>query len=160
MLKVIVDLSKKKLTVDGNTFTVSCLVRTFAGDNDWRKSNQVVYSTPLPDTEEPRPYDPRPFPKGTWRITGLEYTDDPVYAPVKIKTNAFQYLPVWELKDGQYYEQTLEETRDSCYWLHFSKGSSTTLGCIRLNSEEDANTIACILAPYLDSGDIVFLEVI
>ncbi len=59
------------------------------------------------------PYMPRPFPLGTWRITGIEKTDNPEFAPLKIKTDAYQMVQTWELDaEGGYSNPTGEYVRD------------------------------------------------
>ena len=149
-----VDLSDKTLTVDNKKFFISCVVRNEL--NGWRKKSQVVKSIP-----KDRPIYPRPFPKGAWKISGVEYSDDPVYAPVKIKTNAFKMLPIWKLDDKCNYEsKTAEYTRDEAYWLHYADGSTTTLGCIRLNSPADAIALAKIIETELETSCYVKLEVV
>jgi hypothetical protein len=42
-------------------------------------------------------YMPRVFPRGEWRITGVEWTRARDFAPVKIKTDAWQSVRVWAL---------------------------------------------------------------
>ncbi len=149
-----VNLEEKTLKINGKTFFISCVVRNEL--NGWRKKDQVIKSVP-----DRKPVYPRHFPVGSWRITGVEYTDDPVFAPVKIKTNAYQLLSVWELtKKGNYKRRSNEVTKSTCYWLHHSAGSSTTLGCIRLNSPADALKIAAIVEKELENVDSIPLEVI
>lgn len=149
-----VNLKLKTLKINDETFFVSCIVRNEV--NGWRTPSQVIRS--IPDN---KPVYPRPFPKGTWKIYGVEYTDDKEYAPVKIKTDAFHMLPVWELdSEGNYNTKTKEYTRDEAYWLHYSEGSTTTLGCIRLDSPHDAIMFANIVERELKYVDYIKLEVI
>jgi hypothetical protein len=109
------------------------------------------------------PYDPRPFPKGRWKITGVEWQrekgfDRRTYGPVKIRTDAWQWVTVWELDgEGDYLRETEERVRDTCYWLHYSE-FATTLGCIRLDSPVDAARIGNAIAEALNDG-VVELEV-
>ena len=107
----------------------SCLVRNEV--NGWRQNNQVVYS--LPDE---LPYQPRIFPVGRWEIGEPLECKDPYKAPYFIPTNAFQMLPVWEIKDGHYVKATDKMTRDDGYGLHCST-SNTTLGCIKIINLDD-----------------------
>jgi hypothetical protein len=84
---------------------------------------------------------PRPFPSGTWRITGIvphkDKAKDPYLYPYFIATNAFQMLDEWELDDsGGYVKKTGKRIKDTAYGLHFST-SYWTQGCIRIADEKD-----------------------
>jgi len=146
-MTITADLAKGCLTVDGARFSVSCRVRALRDGT--RRSDEVTRAIP-----GGAPYDPRPFPKGTWRITGIERQKDKkfdpaVYGPVKIRTDAWQEVKAWELDgDGDYLRETERAVRDEGYLLHYSE-SRTTLGCIRLASPEDAETIAAVIEKVL-----------
>jgi hypothetical protein len=90
-----------------------------------------------------------------WRVTGLDWQkeegfDPRTYGPVKIRTDAWQWVYVWELdEDRDYRRKTERRVKDTCYWLHYSAFAST-LGCIRLASPEDATLIARIITRVLD----------
>jgi hypothetical protein len=111
------------------------------------------------------PYDPQPFPKGLWTVTGVEWQRDAkfdfnTYGPVKIKTDAWQMVNVWELdEEGDYLKPTDVRVRDTCYWLHYSR-FGTTLGCIRLASPDDAIKIAEKVVSVFRNNDVVSLEVV
>lgn len=153
-MKALLNLKENTLKIDSFMFSISNLVRNEL--NGWRKKDQVIRSIP-----HNKPVYPRQFPKGSWKIYGVQYTNDPVFAPVKILTDAFQVLPVWTLdEDGNYGEKTIELTRDSAYWFHYSKNSKTTLGCIRENSPTDALKIAELIENELKIVDSIDLEVI
>jgi len=78
---------------------------------------------------------------------------------VKIRTDAFQWVKTWELdEDKDYLRETERQVRDSGYLLHYST-SSTTLGCIRLASPNDAESIALILKRLLNQGEAIQMEV-
>jgi hypothetical protein len=100
-----------------------------------------------------------------WNVTGVERQkekkfDSNTYGPVKIRTDAWQPVKAWELDgDGDYFRETDREVKDSGYLLHYSK-SSTTLGCIRLDSPGDAETIAGVIQRVLGQGEKVQLEVV
>ena len=89
------------------------------------------------------PYMPRPFPKGKWNITQIEYTNDPEFAPVKIKTDAHQLVQLWALDDKGGYDHGLTVlVDDSGYYLHWSEFSHTTLGCGRVGNNTSRQVIA------------------
>jgi len=89
------------------------------------------------------PYMPRPFPKGKWDITQIEYTASPDFAPVKIKTNAHQLVQLWALDDKGGYDHGLTILiGDSGYYLHWSEHSSTTLGCGRVGDNTSRQVLA------------------
>ncbi|MDR0455851.1 MAG: hypothetical protein LBH20_04100 [Treponema sp.] len=157
-MKITADLTKRQLLVNGAVFSVSCRVRTVCDGT--RGRDEVVRS--IPDN---LPYDPMPFPKGLWNITGVERQEDKgfdrsVYGPVKIRTDARQKVNVWELDaDGDYRKESERQINDAGYLLHYS-ASGTTLGCIRLDSPADAETIAGVIQRLFEKGEAVQLEVV
>jgi hypothetical protein len=156
-MRITADVNAGRLILPGAEYPVSNRVRTLRDGT--RKAYEVVFT--IPDS---LPYDPRPFPKGLWRITGLDWQkergfDRRTYGPVKIRTNAWQAVNVWELdEDGDYLRETERRTADGGYWLHYSD-SGTTLGCIRLASPEDAEAAAALIARAMDR-EPVELEVV
>ncbi len=109
------------------------------------------------------PYMPRKFPKGTWRIEAVEDTEDPEFAPVKIKTNAHQLVETWTLDSlGGYDKPTGKMVDDAGYHLHWSAGSRTTLGCGRVGTDSPKQVLklAGIIRDAMKSGELVTLEVI
>ena len=159
-MRIIADLSKGTLLVNGAVFQITCNVRSLSNKQRRRKSDDVARSIP-----DYLPYDPRPFLKGLWEITAVEWQDKVgfdawTYGPVKIRTNAWCWVNVWELdKDGDYLRETERRVKDGAYHLHYSS-SSTTLGCIRLASPKDARAIAGIVQGALKQGEPVELEVV
>jgi hypothetical protein len=152
-MKIIADLNAGRLIFPDTVFPVSNRIRTLRDGT--REASEVVRS--IPDN---LPYDPQPFPKGLWRITGLDWQkernfDPRTYGPVKIRTDAWQWVNVWELDaDGDYLRETERRVKDTCYWLHYS-AFKTTLGCIRLDSPDDAIVIAHIITRALDREEVL-----
>jgi hypothetical protein len=160
-MKILADLKEGKLIVDSEEFGeygISCKVRSLA--NGDRMRSQIVRSIP-----DDLPYDPRPFPKGLWKITAVEWRkdkgfDEDVYGQVKIRTDAFQVVNAWQLdEDGDYLMETTRQIRDSGYLLHWS-ASNTTLGCIRIDTPEIAVQIGKTIEAAFNAGETVQLEVI
>ena len=155
-MRLIADLSAGRLILPDAAYAVSNRVRSLRDGT--RRSYEVIRS--IPDN---LPYDPLPFPKGLWNITGVEWQkergfDPRTYGPVKIRTDAWQWVNAWRLDmEGDYLQETEERVKDICYWLHYSV-SQTTLGCIRLASPEDAVVIAGSIVRVL-GGEPVELEV-
>jgi hypothetical protein len=152
------DAKNGTLTVpESGVYPISSRVRTLSAGT--RMSHEVVRSIPAG-----KPYDPRSFPVGIWRVTGLDWQKDKrfdprTYGPVKILTDAWQAVRVWELDEhGDYFRETEEATRDEGYWLHYS-ASKTTLGCVRLDSTADAIAVANAVQRAWDRGETVELEV-
>jgi hypothetical protein len=147
-VRITVDLSAGRLIFPDKVFFISNRIRTLRDGT--REASEVIRS--IPDN---MPYDPRPFPRGLWRVTGLDWQkekgfDPRTYGPVKIRTDAWQMVKVWELDaDGDYSRETERLVKDTCYWLHYS-AFTTTLGCVRLASPEDATVIARIITRALD----------
>ena len=107
------------------------------------------------------PYMPRQFPKGEWNITGIEYTKNPEFAPVKIKTDAWQKVQVWALDDKGGYDHPVDSyVNDSGYYLHWAQFSKTTLGCGRVETENEVRRLAELIKPALDRKESVTLEVV
>jgi hypothetical protein len=157
-MNIKVTLDKMSLEADGKFYPVSNYIRTIKDGT--RKASEVVRS--IPDN---RPYDPQHFPKGTWKITGLDWERDKhfdyrTYGPVKIKTDAWQWVEVWETDDeGDYIRKTAQLVKDTCYWLHYSQ-FSTTLGCLKFNSPDDAIDLANKIQAAWNKGEEVTLEVV
>ncbi|MDR3019885.1 MAG: hypothetical protein LBU66_03160 [Treponema sp.] len=157
-MKIIADLSKGKLILnDYVRFEITCRVRTVK--NGDRKKSEVICTIP-----QGYPYDPMTFPKGSWKVTGVEWQKDykfdySVYGPVKIRTDAWQWAKIWELDEkGCYLKERGDEIQDYGYLLHYST-SSTTLGCIRIASPQDAESIARLIEDSLKRGETADLEV-
>jgi hypothetical protein len=155
-MKLTANMAEGRLSAGTAVYPIGNRIRTIRDGT--RGASEVVRC--IPDN---LPYDPLPFPKGVWRITGLDWQmacgfDPRTYGPVKIRTDAWQWVTVWELDaDGDYLRDTERRVKDTCYWLHYSVFSST-LGCIRLASPQDATAIATILAAMREGP--VELEVV
>ena len=130
---------------------VSCVVRNEL--NGWRKYDQVVYTIP-----GGRPYMPRDFPEGRYIVGRPFERKDPYRAPYFIPTNAVREVPVWKVLAGKYLEPTGEYEIDRDYGLHYSS-SGTTLGCIKIETLDDAVFLGEQIMHVLDEGHEVALEV-
>ena len=161
-MTIYTNLDTGKLHVGDANFSVSCNVRSIRDGT--RQSYEVIKTTSINPEYKDKPYDPLPFPKGTWNITGLvwqidKHFDANTYGPVKILTDAWQWVNVWELDEyGDYLRESALKVKDECYWIHYSK-SITTLGCIRAASEKDILTIAGFIQNAYSRGEKVFIEV-
>jgi hypothetical protein len=135
-------LSKRILIANGCKFQISCNVRTLKDGTRGREAKEVRYCIP-----DKLPYDPLPFPKGIWNITAVEWQKDynfdkREYGDVRIRTDAFQLVNIWELdKDGNYWRPTDKWVKDFGYLIHYSE-SLTTLGCIRGATQLEVTTLA------------------
>lgn len=136
------------LIVDGKQYKATCPVRNEL--NGERTSNQIVKTYPANQNEPRKVYQPRKFPTGWWRIKPPVWTADIDYAPVKIPTDATRRVMTF---DGGI-------QRDAFYHLHYSEKSLTTLGCIRLNSAEEAKEIARTIEAAIKNHKEPWLEVI
>ena len=119
---------------------------------------QVVYAmTSDPYTRSP--VMPRTFPKGSWRVYKPRRRDDRYLAPFFIPTDGEQYLPVWTLDaKGGYDKVGKGMVLDLGYGLHFST-SLTTVGCIRIHSEQDLLWLVDIINRMIDSREEITLNV-
>jgi hypothetical protein len=157
-MKLIANMKIGKLTVNDKSFSISNDVRTL--QNGTRRRHEVIRSIP-----GNFPYMPAKFPGGLWNITGLEWQaekkfDFRTYGPVKIRTDAWQYVKIWVLdEDGDYLRETEQNTKDFGYLLHYSE-SKTTLGCIRIGTSDEAVTLGMLLEKALENKETITLEVI
>lgn len=128
----------------------------------WSKvRNELNKLRPIPGqhdiciSSDGQPVMPRPFPSGTWRITGFKEHPDPKWNsgylyPVFIATDAFNILDVWELDDqGFYLRPAYKTTRDYANGLHFST-SAYSHGCLRIAKEDDVRWLWKTLVPGED----------
>lgn len=140
-------------------FPASCDVRNEL--NNRRKLNnpkEVVKTFPYDDKR--KPYMPRQFPSGIFKIIGIEWTDEPEFAPCKIKTTASREVFTWKLdNDGCYKERTDEIQVDTAYWMHHSN-YKTTLGCIRIDDYDHAEKLGMFVEELLNDGETLFIEVL
>ncbi|MDC7234980.1 MAG: hypothetical protein PQJ58_17230 [Spirochaetales bacterium] len=138
------------------TYKATCRVRNEI--NSKRKKSQVVKTYPKGD--ERLPYMPRRFPTGVWEVFKPIWTNDIEFWPVKIPTNAVRRVLAWYTEKGEYSESSEIIQDDAYYHLHFSRDSISTLGCIRLNSANDAEQIARRIEGLQAAGHQVLLEVV
>jgi hypothetical protein len=148
---------EKELLIEEKVFKADCDVRNEI--NDRRKSHQIVKTFPRSAPGDRQAYMPRKFPTGIWQVKKPVWTDNPEYWPVKIPTDAVRQVMTWDVKRGVYTGPTGTVQDDSFYHLHFARDSITTLGCIRLDSEQDAREIASFVEEKLKAGEDVWLEV-
>ena len=140
-------------------YPASCNVRhELNGRRLLHNTADVVYTFPVGGHR--KPYMPRQFPSGIYKITKVEWTEDPEYAPVKIRTTATRDVFIWDLDYRGGYDKPTEEIQsDSQYHIHFTD-SPTTLGCIKCNKREDMVLLAKMIEPIVVAGEDVYLEVL
>lgn len=161
-MKLIWNRTKNDLSVGEVHFTVTNEVRNDLNKRRALHDPRQVVNTVVNGRWGP-PYMPQQFPAGTWKITAVEDTADPEFAPIKIRTDARQPVFVWALDDKGGYDHPTDTTvMDSGYHLHYAAGSRTTLGCGRVgtNSPEQVRKLASIIREAFKRGDAVELEVI
>lgn len=160
-MKALYNIEERTLTLGGIVFRANNFVRTDKdGTRSLDKKSDVIYPIVNGQYDYKRPVMPDHFPKGKWHITSIEYTEDPTFAPVKIKTDAHQMLKVWTLDpDGSYGKETDEWVDDSGYYFHAS-WSRTSLGCGILESKKAALKLAKLCEACLTKGEVLDLEVV
>ena len=134
----------------------TCKVRTLL--NGQRQTNEIVKSFSRNGSRIA--YDPRQFPSGIFNITGVEWTEDPEFAPVKIKTDAVRPVYSWKTENGIYKKVTTNVVQDFGYWMHYCLEFKTTLGCIRIGSPANAIKLGKMIEPLLDKNKKICLEVL
>jgi len=149
------------LEYQGIHFRVTCKVRNEIDLMYIRRlhdKKEVIYAI-VNGQKTNIPYMPRKFPKGTWEITGIEASIDPIFAPFKIRTNAQQMVNAWTLDSkGGYDKPTERQVLDGGYLLHCST-SVTTHGCGRVETEKQIRKLIGLISKEMESGK-VYLEVV
>lgn len=140
-----IQFNGKEIAAFHRKIEATCLVRT--RENGEREADQIV-KTLGQTTPRGLPYDPRPFPPGTWEITRVaDMGDDTEYAPVFIDTGATQILNAWELdEEGDYLRATKQRFIGRGYGIHHARWnpggglvpSRTTLGCLNIIEPDNA----------------------
>ena len=144
-------------------FTVTCEVRNELNGRRKLHNPDEVVNVVQANGMWGHAYMPRRFPKGKWQITQVIYTGEPVFAPVKIITNAHQKVELWNLdKNGGYEKPSGIYADDYGYHLHWSKNSRTTLGCGRVgyDSAKEVLALAALIEASIKAGEPVVLEVL
>jgi hypothetical protein len=145
------------LSCDGNSIPCSCDVRNEL--NGRRKHVEKPVFTENEDGSRGKPYFPRPFPKGEWRVVSILPKIDAYMAPFFISTNAHQTVAVWDEVRDHYFRPTGEEVEDYGYGLHCSS-SPTTLGCGRIASKDDLSALIGSIREAWVRGEEVTISVI
>jgi hypothetical protein len=162
-MKIVWNRDAGKAECCGEEFAITCDVRNeLNGRRKLHDRNEVV-NTVTADGRWGHAYMPRPFPKGNWKITGVEKTSVPVFAPVKVTTNAHQKVEAWNLDGrGGYDKPSGIYEEDYGYHLHWSEASRTTLGCGRVGVEScrQALALAELVKAARERGEEVELEVV
>jgi len=156
------DRDKEVLTLGDEKFTVTNRVRNEL-DKSRKLHNPKEVVRAITNGQYGSPVMPRKFPKGIWNITEIEYTKARDFAPIKIKTDAFQKVQVWALDEAGGYDHALTAyVDDAGYYLHWSEFSSTTIGCGRVgtDSDKEIRRLAELIEPALKRGEKVKLEVV
>jgi hypothetical protein len=161
-VKLTWDRDRGKLSYLDKVIDVTCYVRNEL-NGERSLDSKPVYTTDAAGATNGAgksvPYMPRPFPKGTWTVTGVYPKSDPYMAPEFIATDARQTVTPWTVIDG-HYGAPVEgaQAMDYAYGLHNST-SRTTLGCGRiLNLQARADLVAAVKAAWA-RGEEVSLEV-
>ena len=163
-MKLIWNRDKGEARIEGGqVFRITCDVRNELNGRRRLHDRDDVVNTVRENGTWGHAYMPRPFPKGTWNITGVEKTAVPVFAPFKIKTNAHQKVELWNLDGhGGYDRASGVFAEDYGYHLHWSERSLTTLGCGRVgaNTSSEVAALAALVSEALGRGEGVVLEVV
>ena len=155
---IIANKQTGKLSINGYSFAIRNKVRSLREGT--RAASEVIKT--LPDNF---PYDPQTFPVGRWRITKIEWQkekgfDYNTYGPVKIFTDAWQWVNVWALdENNDYIRETGQLVKDHGYSVHYSN-YTTSWGCILFKSADNAVTVANFIQAELAKGATVELEVL
>jgi hypothetical protein len=139
------------LIFDGNMVRCSCNVRNEL--NKQRSPTEVVHTMP-----NKKPYYPRIFPDGLWKVSWPRERTDKERAPFFIPTDATQRVRVWDVKDGRYTMPTEFWDIDTGYGLHFSE-SKTTLGCIKIEAVADLLEMVKKIDEALREKEDIYLRV-
>ena len=135
--------------VDNGKDVLKMAVTNNVRKRDLESPEDVVYTIP-----GGKPYMPRQFPLGVWKILGVRAKTNPYLAPFYIVTDAWQTVEEWSLDDeGTYLAPTGRMVGDSGYGIHFST-SSTTLGCIKIINKSDLVLLAKMVGEKVNKEPI------
>jgi len=157
-MKMVARLEDGTLTVDGfpRVIPIRCDVRNEL--NGRRDPTEVVYTLP-----GGRPYYPRQFPKGRWKITDVRARSDSYRKPFFIATDASQLVDEWSVSESggrpKYDKPTGRKVVDREYGLHYST-SPTTTGCIKILQLQDLLELVDLIKASLLLGEVITLEVV
>lgn len=157
---------ENKLIFGSKEFNVTNRVRNEIDPANVRRLHEAseVRYTVNADRSPGKPYMPRKFPKGVWEITGVEYQKDQNfdihdYGQVRIRTNAHQQVQLWSLDVNGGYDKPIQQLVDDFgYLFHYSE-SGTTLGCGKIDTQNNAIVIAELCERALDNGHL-YIEVV
>lgn len=136
---------------------IPCSCRVKNEVNKLRNPWAIVHGELVNGDEGPA-FQPRQFPVGRWKVTGVGRRSSPYLAPFFISTNAHQEMPAWTVLEGHYIVQSGETFDDWGYGLHCS-ASLTTLGCIRIDDESHLTMLISIIKAAWADKDEVYLVV-
>jgi hypothetical protein len=156
LIHVSLDEGKLRVKEIDRDVPISCDVRNEL--NGRRGPGEVVFTMP-----GGRPYYPRQFPRGRWRVTDVRARADPYRAPFFIATDAYQEVEEWITEDGpdhrpRYVRPSGRRVVDMEYGLHAST-SPTTTGCIKIMHKADLLALVDLIRPALARGEPVEIEV-
>ena len=127
------------------------------------RSEPDAKTFPLNAREERQYYFPREFPGGIWNIEKSVPKNDDIFGKVYIPTTAYQSVSVYgpvsgakpvKTKEGRFIPTDTQQ--DTAYGLHFSE-SGTTQGCIKFDSQPDADRFARITDSVIAKSGIATL---
>lgn len=153
MKMIVFKRAKEQLIYNNKTIWAWNKIRSL--ENKKRLLTEVVFSEPVDG--DPKPYDPKLFPIGTWSVFLPTSKTDKYLSPFFIPTDAKQIVETYSVADGFYLKKNGTQM-DSGYGIHFST-SSTTLGCIRIANEKDLLDLVQFISECIKSGETVKLTV-
>ena len=162
---MLIQFTGRELLAFGRASPATCIVRNEL--NGWRKRDQVVMT--MGQTTPPGlAYYPRQFPPGEWEIVReVAMPQDSEYWPVWIDTAARQRLREWETERGEYYRPVMRWFEGRGYGIHHARyekngemvRSNTTLGCINIESPDDARRIGEEIRTAFDMKHQIYIQV-
>jgi hypothetical protein len=161
-MRIVWDIEKGKAVFCGKDFIITSDVRNELNGRRRLHDKREVVNVVTAAGVYGKAYMPRRFPRGLWEVTAIEETDNRVFAPFKIKTNAHQIVDTWALDSSGGYDRKSGGTADDYgYYLHWCAGSKTTLGCGRVGSDTPRQVILLVelIRSAWKRGEQVFLTV-
>lgn len=129
----------------------SCNVRNEL--NGLRGMDEIVRTMP-----GGKPYMPRIFPKGMWKVGVPVIRDTPELSPYFIPTDAYQMLPIWNTLNGNYVSPSNVMEKDTAYGIHYSEYKNT-LGCIKVRNMKDLIELVSEIKKCLQRKEDVYVTV-
>ena len=136
-----------------NNLMIPCSCNVRNEINGKRGMDEIVKTMP-----NGHAYMPRVFPVGVWEVGFPIPRYSKELAPYFIPTNAWQMLPIWNVKGNSYVSPSDVTDKDTAYGIHYSEFQNT-LGCIKVRNMPDLIELVKAIKECFKRKEKVYLHV-